>query len=163
LRDVNGVVWHIRNGTIDRVGNDSQAWSRAVIDYPVPYGEDLARIRMLMEEATDGLYRESGWHELMLEKPEVWGAQELSGREVIMRVVAKTAPERQWELARELRARVKTALDAAGVTPAGPDTIVITPQADQGSEQDAVSPDEPHDGNRQAARAAENETAASRS
>jgi Mechanosensitive ion channel len=78
LRDVNGVVWHIRNGTIDRVGNDSQGWSRAVIDYPVPYGEDLARIRMLMEQAADGLYRESGWHELMLEKPEVWGAQELS-------------------------------------------------------------------------------------
>jgi small-conductance mechanosensitive channel len=45
LRDVNGVVWHIRNGTIESVGNESQGWSRAVIDYPVPYGEDLARIR----------------------------------------------------------------------------------------------------------------------
>ncbi len=39
LRDVNGVVWHIRNGTIDSVGNESQGWSRAVIDYPVPYEE----------------------------------------------------------------------------------------------------------------------------
>ncbi|MGH3150895.1 MAG: hypothetical protein ACRDOB_09205, partial [Streptosporangiaceae bacterium] len=39
---------------------------------------------------------------------------------------AKTAPMRQWEVARELRARVKAALDAAGVAPAGPDTIVIT-------------------------------------
>jgi small conductance mechanosensitive channel len=56
----------------------------------------------------------------------VWGAQELSGREVTMRIVAKTAPMRQWEVARELRARVKAALDAAGVAPAGPDTIVIT-------------------------------------
>jgi len=25
-----------RNGTIDSVGNESQGWSRAVIDYPVP-------------------------------------------------------------------------------------------------------------------------------
>src|SRR2546430_730012 len=39
LRDVNGVVWHIRTGTIDSVGNESQGWSRAVIDYPVPYEE----------------------------------------------------------------------------------------------------------------------------
>ena len=31
-----------------------------------------------------------------------------------MRIVAKTAPMRQWEVARELRARVKSALDAAG-------------------------------------------------
>jgi small-conductance mechanosensitive channel len=126
LRDVNGVVWHVRNGTIDMVGNESQGWSRAVIDYPVPYEEDLTRIRALMEQAADSLYGERGWRPLMLEKPEVWGAQELSGKEVRMRIVAKTAPMRQWEVARELRARVKAALDAAGVAPAGPDTIVIT-------------------------------------
>jgi small conductance mechanosensitive channel len=126
LRDVNGVVWHIRNGTIESVGNESQGWSRAVIDYPVPYEEDLTRIRMLMEQAANGLYREGGWKELMLEKPEVWGAQGLSGKEVTMRLVAKTAPMRQLEVGRELRARVKAALDAAGVQPAGPDTIVIS-------------------------------------
>ena len=118
LRDVNGVVWHVRNGTIESVGNESQGWSRAVIDYPVPYEEDLGRIRALMEQAADSLYRERGWRKLMLEKPEVWGAQELSSREVTMRIVAKTAPMRQWEVARELRARVKAALDAAGVAPA---------------------------------------------
>jgi len=129
LRDVNGVVWHIRNGTIDSVGNESQGWSRAVIDYPVPYGEDLARIRSLMEQAAGSLYRESGWKELMLEKPEVWGAQELSGREVTMRLVAKTVPMRQLEVGRELRARVKAALDAAGIQPAGPDTIVVSAPA----------------------------------
>src|SRR6202007_822000 len=58
LRDVNGVVWHVRNGTIDSVGNESQGWSRAVIDYPVPYEENLTRIRALMEQAADGLYHE---------------------------------------------------------------------------------------------------------
>ena len=133
LRDVNGVVWHIRNGTIESVGNESQGWSRAVIDYPVPYEEDLARIRALMEQAASSLYRERGWRKLMLEKPEVWGAQELSSKEVTMRIVAKTAPMRQWEVARELRARVKAALDEAGVAPAGPDTIVITEPPDGGS------------------------------
>jgi small conductance mechanosensitive channel len=134
VRDVNGVVWHIRNGTIDSVGNESQGWSRAVIDYPVPYGEDLARIRQLMEQAAGSLYRERGWGTVMLEKPEVWGAQELSSKEVTMRIVAKTAPMRQLEVARELRARVKAVLDAAGVPPAGPDTIVITAPSGQGGE-----------------------------
>ena len=32
LRDVDGVVWHIPNGEIRRVGNKSQQWSRAVVD-----------------------------------------------------------------------------------------------------------------------------------
>src|SRR5579862_4511311 len=126
VRDVNGVDRHIRNGTIESVGNESQGWSRAVIDYPVPYEEDLSRIRLLMEQAAEHMFAESGWSALMIEKPEVWGAQELSSREVTMRIVAKTAPMRQWEVARELRSRVKAALDEAGVAPAGPDTIVIT-------------------------------------
>ena len=142
LRDVNGVVWHIRNGTIDSVGNESQGWSRAVIDYPVPYEEDLARIRALMEQAANSLYRERGWKKLMLEKPEVWGAQGLSGKEVTMRLVAKTAPMRQLEVARELRARVKATLDAAGVQPGGPDTIVISapPAISGASEGDTSEP-----------------------
>ncbi|HJZ28206.1 MAG TPA: hypothetical protein VJ370_18160, partial [Streptosporangiaceae bacterium] len=66
--------------------------------------------------------------------------QELSSKEVTMRIVAKTAPMRQWEVARELRARVKAALDAAGVAPAGPDTIVITaPSPNGGSAPSAAS------------------------
>ncbi|HWN60820.1 MAG TPA: hypothetical protein VNO25_09140, partial [Streptosporangiaceae bacterium] len=70
----------------------------------------------------------------------VWGAQELSSTEVTMRIVAKTAPMRQWEVARELRARVKAALDAAGVAQAGPDTIVITaPSSNGGSAPSAAS------------------------
>ena len=132
LRDVNGVVWHIRNGTIEAVGNESQGWSRAVIDYPVPYGEDLAQVRLLMQQAANSLYDEGGWHELMLERPEVWGAQELSSKEVTMRLVAKTTPMRQWEVARELRARVKATLDAAGIQPARPDTIVVSAYNGQG-------------------------------
>jgi small-conductance mechanosensitive channel len=36
---------------------------------------------------------------------------------VTMRVVVKTAPLRQWEVEREMRARVKAALDTAGITP----------------------------------------------
>jgi len=127
LRDVNGVVWHVRNGSIDRVGNESQGWSRAVIDYPVPYETNLAAIRALMEQAAVSVWHEPRFHDLILEPPEVWGAQELSGSEVTMRVVAKTVPLRQWEVARELRASIKSALDAAGIARTGPETVAIDP------------------------------------
>ena len=133
VRDVNGVVWHIRNGTIEAVGNESQGWSRAVVDYPIAYGEDLGRIRQLMEKAAASLYTERTWRKVLLEKPEVWGAQELSSKEVTMRIVAKTTPMRQFEVGRELRARVKMVLDAAGVASAGPDTILVTAPPEGGS------------------------------
>jgi small-conductance mechanosensitive channel len=117
LRDVNGIVWHVRNGAIERVGNESQGWARAVIDFPVPYAADLATIRSILADAAETMWNEPVWRAVMLEKPEVWGAQKVSSTEVIMRIVVKTAPLRQWEVERETRARVKAALDDAGIRP----------------------------------------------
>jgi small conductance mechanosensitive channel len=124
IRDINGVVWHIRNGTIDQVGNKSQGWARAVVDFPVPYTADLATIRALLAGVAAAAWEDPALRGVMLEQPEVWGAQDVSGSEVIMRVVARTAPLRQWETERELRARVKDALDAAGIYP-DPEPAVV--------------------------------------
>ena len=115
VRDVNGIVWHIRNGAIETVGNESQGWARAVIDFPVPFASDLAATRNLLQETGDGMWSEPAWRAVMLEAPEVWGAQEISKDGVVMRMVAKTAPLRQWEVEREMRARVKAALYEAGI------------------------------------------------
>jgi small-conductance mechanosensitive channel len=118
LRDVNGVVWHIRNGGVEAVGNESQGWARAVIDFPVPFEADLVTIRNLLQETGDAMWNEPTWRAVLLEAPEVWGAQEISTEEVTMRMVAKTAPLRQWEVEREMRARVKGSLYQAGIFPA---------------------------------------------
>ena len=117
MRDVNGIVWHIRNGTIDTVGNESQGWARAVIDFPVPFEADLATIRELLARTGTAMWNEPAWRVVMLEAPEVWGAQEISQDEVTMRMVVKTAPLRQWEVEREMRARVKHALKEARIMP----------------------------------------------
>ncbi len=120
LRSVNGIVWHIRNGAIEKVGNESQGWARAVLDFPVPYTADLVTIRALLADAADGMWNEPVWRTVMIEKPEVWGAQRVDMTPpptVTMRVVVKTAPLRQWEVEREMRARAKAALDAAGIRP----------------------------------------------
>jgi small-conductance mechanosensitive channel len=117
IRDINGVVWHIRNGTIDQVGNKSQGWARAVVDFPVPYTADLATIRVIFDGVTESAWNDPALRGSMLEKPDVWGAQDVSSNEVTMRVVARTAPLRQWQVEREMRARVKAALDAAGIYP----------------------------------------------
>jgi hypothetical protein len=117
LRDINGIVWHIRNGTIDQVGNQSQGWARAVIDFPVPYTADLATIAAILDGVAEAAWTDPVLRGVMLERPDVWGAQDVSSSEVTMRVVVRTAPLRQWEVERELRARVKAALDAAGIVP----------------------------------------------
>ena len=126
LRDVNGVVWHIRNGTISRIGNQSQGWSRAVVDFPVAYRHDLGRVRVLMKQTAVRMWEEPPWHELITEEPEVWGVESVYSDAVVMRLVAKTLPMHQTEVARELRERLKTALDV----PAGALTASSEPAGD---------------------------------
>ncbi len=133
VRDVNGIVWHIRNGAIETVGNESQGWARAVIDFPVPFAADLAAIRGLLTRTGDAMWNDPTWRSVMLEAPEVWGAQEISSSEVTMRIVAKTAPLRQWEVEREMRARVKDALAEAHIMPppAQQPTLAVRLTADE--------------------------------
>jgi small-conductance mechanosensitive channel len=133
MRDVNGIVWHIRNGTIDTVGNESQGWARAVIDFPVPFEADLATIRDVLAQTGERMWNDPAWRSVMLEAPEVWGAQEITSDEVTMRIVVKTAPLRQWEVEREMRAQVKRALRDARLMPSPPvtPTMAVTLTRDE--------------------------------
>ncbi len=115
LRDVNGVVWHVRNGTINRIGNESQGWARAVVDFPVAYDQELPEVRQTMKDTADQMWQEPHWHDVIMEEPEVWGVESVSSDAIVMRLVARTLPLRQWEVARELRERLKNALASAAV------------------------------------------------
>ncbi|GAA2738090.1 mechanosensitive ion channel family protein [Actinocorallia aurantiaca] len=116
LRDVNGVVWYVRNGEINRLGNESQNWGRALLDVPIAPDQNVDDIRKLLQETADALVADPDWEELILEEPSVWGVQALTNDAVVVRVTIKTAPNQQHKVTRELRARVKRAFDEAGVS-----------------------------------------------
>lgn len=104
VRDVYGQLWYVRNGEIQRVGNYSQGWNRAIIDLPVPYSEDRERVQRLVEQVGSDMYEDIDWMMKLLEKPSVWGLQTLSADAVIMRLAVKTSPGERWSVERELRA-----------------------------------------------------------
>ncbi|WP_246090675.1 mechanosensitive ion channel family protein [Nonomuraea deserti] len=117
LRDADGRVWYVRNGTITRVGNESQGWSRAYVDVPVAYDADIVSVRVLLEHLAKEIWADPELRESkILEQPQVFGVEQLSDSSVVFRITAKTLPNEQAEVAREMRIRVKAALDDAGVT-----------------------------------------------
>jgi moderate conductance mechanosensitive channel len=115
LRDVSGTLWHIPNGEIRRVGNRSQGWARALVDVEVAYSTDLEAATRTIERVAHELYVDEQWAPKLLEQPEVWGVEELGPDGIRVRLVAKTRPLEQWNVARELRARLKVAFDQAGI------------------------------------------------
>lgn len=115
LRDLDGTLWHVRNGEVLRVGNFSQGWARAVLDIPVPYDSDLERVSNLLLQAAKKMRMDKQWRRLILDEPEVWGVQAISGESITIRLVLRTKPLEQWGVAREMRARLKAELDQAGL------------------------------------------------
>jgi small-conductance mechanosensitive channel len=116
IRDVNGTVWHIPNGSISRVGNMTQGWSRMLIDVDVAYETDVDRAIELLRGILDRFQERDDVRERLLGEPmEVWGVHALGDSSVAIRVVAKTVPGQQWALGRLFRQVVKRELDAAGI------------------------------------------------
>ena len=115
LRDVNGTVWYVPNGEIMRVGNQSQNWSRTVLDIGVGYSEDIAHVTTVLQEIAHDMWEDEDLKGQVIEEPSVWGVQELAADAVTMRVVLKTTPGAQFEVAREMRQRIKARFDYEGI------------------------------------------------
>jgi small conductance mechanosensitive channel len=115
IRDVNGAVWYFPNGEIRRVCNQSQQWARSVLDIAVAYGTDIDRAIAVILEAAESLWQERPEHATLLEKPEVWGVQDLGDDSVAIRLVVKTEPGEQWAAGREIRRRILERFEAAGI------------------------------------------------
>src|SRR6266508_3951892 len=129
LRGVDGTVWHVRNGDIERVGNKSRDWARVLLDVEVARGADLALVRRTVEQAARELRRDERWRSLLLEDPEVWGVEGLGPASVTIRLAVKTRPSRSDEVARELRARVDEAIEGAEIPlPAPTEALVVGPE-----------------------------------
>lgn len=115
LRDATGVVWFVRNGEIIRVGNRSHGWALAMIDIPVSYQEDPARVGQMLARVAADMYADPQWSEQLLEEPTVAGVESVSGGTITLRVMAKTRPGQQFAVPREFRGRAKQAFDEAGI------------------------------------------------
>jgi moderate conductance mechanosensitive channel len=127
VRDVEGVVWHVPNGEIRRIGNKGQQWSRTLLDIAVAPETPIARARDVITQVAHDLWQDDEWHHRVIAEPQVWGVEDLTGEHIVIRLVVQTLPIEQWNVARELRARLKDAFDASGISMAVPRQIVSYP------------------------------------
>lgn len=126
VRDVNGTLWFVRNGEILRVGNKSQGWARVIIDLAVPYEADVDAVQDRILETASSMASSGKWSSRILEDPEIWGIESISAEAVVLRIVVKTASASKDDVARELRARLKNALDDMGVRLPALNTMVLS-------------------------------------
>jgi small conductance mechanosensitive channel len=115
LRDVNGTVWYVPNGEIQRVGNRSHLWARAVLDIDVAYDTDIDKVEPILLRVANEVWQEQMPERTIIAPPEFWGVEAFGADGVTLRLVVRTEPTEQWAVARELRGRIKKAFDEAGI------------------------------------------------
>jgi len=132
VRDLQGTVHFIPNGEIKVASNLTKEWSRAVLEIGVGYEEDVDRVIAVLTEVGRSLADDEGFGKMLLEAPQVLGVEGLNDSQVTIRILAKTLPLKQWEVARELRRRIKARFDREGIQTPYPHRVVITRPAATG-------------------------------
>ncbi len=126
VRDTNGTVWYVRNGELLRVGNMSQNWARTVLDVQVSSREDLTRVRRVVQEVANDLWRDDEFDGVVIEEPEIWGVEAVTPDATTLRLTLKTAPMEQWRVGRVLRERIKARFDHEGIQAPYPTSVVMS-------------------------------------
>jgi small-conductance mechanosensitive channel len=115
LRSVSGEVITTPNGQIVQVTNLSRDWARAVLDVPVPSSVDVSHVTDILRRVGQDAYDDDKLRKLMLDPPTVMGVERIEVDTFSVRVVARTLPGAQFEVSRELRARIASAFRYEGI------------------------------------------------
>ncbi len=115
LRDLDGTVHSVPNGSILVSSNMTRAWSRVNLVASVAYDEELSRVFAAIDRVGDDLARDPSWSGDIIKAPRALGVEQFSDVGVQVRVLGDAQPGRQWDVMRELRLRLKRAFDADGI------------------------------------------------
>lgn len=115
LRDIEGVVHYIPNGQIDAVSNMTKGWSRALVHVGVAYRENVDRVMEVLRGVCDEIKADEKFAPMLLDDFEIPGVEKLDDSAVVIRVMVKTQPLKQWDVMREMRRRFKNRLDEEGI------------------------------------------------
>jgi small conductance mechanosensitive channel len=125
LRDADGTLHIVPNGSIQLVSNMTRDWSQVTLHVSVDYSENSDRIVSLLREVSDSFYNDGAFRQDMVAEPQVHGIERVRGMEVDYLVTIKVRPGKQYGVAREMRRRIKTCFDEQKIKAGAPAQVYI--------------------------------------
>jgi moderate conductance mechanosensitive channel len=125
LRDIDGIVHTVPNGEVRISSNLTRSFARVNLDVSVGYSEDLDRVRDVIDAVGAELAADPDWAEKIMDPPAVLRVNALGESGIDIKVLGTVRPMKQWEVAGELRKRIKQAFDREGIEIPFPHRVVI--------------------------------------
>lgn len=117
MRDLDGKVHHIPNGSFKVAANLTTDYSRAHMNVSVAYKEDLDKVMALINKVGKEMAEVSPWKEYIIKPIQVAGPgpDKFSDSGIEIKVLGETKPLKQWDTLKEFRRRLKKTFDEEGV------------------------------------------------
>lgn len=115
IRDIDGNVHYIPNGSITHVINKTMGYSMARFILVVDPASDVKKIADIINRTGKTLSEEEKWKPKILEAPAFVSVGEFTGTSLEIIIAGKTQPSDQWAVTAEMRRRLLTELEKAEV------------------------------------------------
>src|SRR3989344_3807132 len=125
LRDLDGVVHFIPNGEITSTSNLTLRYSRVNLNIPVSYETNLDKAIKALYRIGKKIANDKKFGEMIVKAPEVWGVEDFAESSIEIKFVGETKPIKQWDVARELRKRIKIAFDREKIEIPYPHRVIV--------------------------------------
>ncbi len=106
IRDSDGNVHYIPNGTINHVINKTMGYSISRFTLQLEPSVDIAQVTEIINATGQALSTESKWKRKIIDPPKFIAVGDITGRSVELTISGKTQPSDQWAVTSEMRKRL---------------------------------------------------------
>jgi len=125
LRDLEGRIHFIPNGTISQVTNKTFEWARAVFDIDIAFEEDVDKVMRILLELASAIRKEPEYSDHIIDEPVMLGVNGFGESAVTVRFMMKTKPDKRLLVKREMLRRIKNRFNQVGIKIPIPHRIVL--------------------------------------
>ena len=133
LRDIDGALWHVRNGDINLVGNHSARFSTARLQIPVSVMANPDKVSRVIEDTAAAACQDPEIRDVVMGSPTMLGPSEFNPTYVSFRLAVTTMPGEQWGVARHLNHRILAALHEQDVVLTAMDSVLVEMKENNGN------------------------------
>lgn len=124
LRDLDGTVHHIPHGEIKKVSNLTKYYSRVNLNIGVAYETNLEKLIEVVNRIGNEMAQDAEWKDSIIKAPQFLRIDDFADSAIIIKILGETRPIRQWDVAGELRKRLKIAFDQEGIVIPFPQRVI---------------------------------------
>lgn len=125
LRDMYGAIITLPNGQIQTVANLSREWSQVFLNINIPADDALGPPLAALDRTTAAFRADAAWSAALVDGPRVLGVDSLGPGGAKLLVQVRTAPNRQDDVARELRRRISAQFEKEGIRTSGVQQVEV--------------------------------------